>query len=237
MNDFSFPQAFEGFLLLFLRLSRASFFFSSGSGGPPGQYLHGWGCYCCCKCKILDARAKCWTNIRWLKYYIHFRCVCVCISNILKSFRLWVQRWQVRRSLRRRLGEEWRPLLLLGNRQEELDRSWGLLPEGGRPFGLCHLERHQRLCRGGDKQNRPGQCLDGRERHRGGGDVEVDRLHSLGSYILGIKTARQQQRKWKLLGTSPQVEVRWKEGLESPVEWWALQLQKWICVQQKDLLR
>ena len=50
-----------------LRLSRVSFVFSSGSAGPSGQYLRGWGCYCCSKWKTLVANAKCWTNIRWQK--------------------------------------------------------------------------------------------------------------------------------------------------------------------------
>ena len=76
----------------------------------------------------------------------------------IKPFRIRLQRRQVRWILRTRLGEERRPLLLLGCRQEEMDRRWRLLSETGQSSGFCHLGRHQRLCLGGVEENRLKIC-------------------------------------------------------------------------------
>ena len=118
--------------------------------------------------------------------------------TLVKSFRLRMQRRQVRGSLRRGLGEEWRPLLLVEHRQEELDWRWGLLPEGRRSLGLCHLWCHLGLRPGGREQKRPAQLLARGQRHWGGGRLEVGRLQSLGSHILGA--GRTKSRAWALLG-------------------------------------
>ena len=188
---------------------------SHGLCQEPGQYLR-WSWYWCFKCKTLDTNAKCWTKIRWQKHVDYpYRPTLqsfllemsetltffIVLENLhqqwlsptscTKSFRIKMQQRQVRWILRRRLGEEWGPLLQVEHRQEELDGRWRLLQEGGRPLSLCPLELHLQLCLGGDEQNRPQDGMARSQRPGGGGHLEMGRLQSLECHILGTRRTKQ----------------------------------------------
>ena len=112
-------------------------------------------------------------------------------TSCTRSFRIRVQQWQVRRILRRRLGEERGPLLQVEHRQEELDGRWRLLQEGRGPLSLRPLEYHLLLCLGGDEQNRPQDGMARSQRPGGGGHLEMGRLQSLECHILGTRRTKQ----------------------------------------------
>ena len=140
----------------------------------------------------------------------------------IKPFRIRLQRGQVRWILRTRLGEEQRPLLLLGHRQEELDWCGGLLPKGGRTPGLRHLQCHQAISGRGGEENRS-RFLVWRQWHWKGGRLEVDRLHSVGIHIL------RRQLDLRRISELFEMEVGRKMGRR------LLRRDQKICVHQKNL--
>ena len=146
----------------------------------------------------------------------------------IKPFRIRLQRGQVRRILRRRLGEERRPLLPLEHRQEELDWCGGLLPKGGRTPGLCHHQCHQAISGRGVERNR---ILVWRQWHWKGGRLEVDRLHSVGIHVLEFWGRLEQPKQCP--GISELLAMGVKMGMGRRL---VHQYQK-FCVQQTNLYR
>ena len=152
----------------------------------------------------------------------------------MKYFRFWLRKGQVRQFLWI-LGGAWRPLLLLEYKKNEMDWCREILRGSGRTFGLCHLKCHQRVCLPGDGEQRlPWQTdcdLVRRLRLWRWDQLEVDRLQSLSTLILGAKRTKQPEC-WRMYATSVVLEAF---PYQSQVERLVLPQTDAISVHEEDL--